>query len=305
MIVAALVLQGPSPQLAPPLLLPSGYVPERVYDTRKREFIDFELMLAGLAGIDVIFVGEQHEDANTHRLEQALLEGMLRRRRAITVSFEMFERDVQDIVVSYLRGAIPEEAFLKQSRPWPRYATDYRPLLELAKAHGFMVVAANVPRRLASQVARSGQDALQQMTPQDRALVATDLQCPQDGYYHRFARAMTDHAESGAKAEAATPPAGAAKESSTDRYFWSQCVKDETMAESIAGAWAARPGRPVIHFTGAFHIEFGHGTVERTRRRMQGHPIATISVLPVADLDRLVPAGEDLGRADYLVYTAK
>ena len=78
------------------------------------------------------------------------------------------------------------------------------------------------------------------------------------------------------------------------------------MAESIAKTVVERAGFPVIHFNGAFHSDFGQGTVERTRRRLlPGHRISIISILPVADLDRLVPGGEDLGRADYLVYTVK
>ena len=47
------------------------------------------------------------------------------------------------------------------------------------------------------------------------------------------------------------------------------------------------------------------GTVERTRRRLPGRRIVVISMLPVASLDGLSPSGEDLQRADYLVYTVK
>src|SRR6187402_850653 len=74
----------------------SGYVPERVFDTRTGAFSDFELMLADLAKADVVLVGEQHDDPNTHRLETAVLEGLARRGRSVIVSLEMFERDAQE-----------------------------------------------------------------------------------------------------------------------------------------------------------------------------------------------------------------
>ena len=80
-----------------------------------------------------MLVGEQHDDPNSHRLESALLQGLMQRRVAVTVSLEMFERDVQPALDAYLRGADSEEEFLKSSRPWPRYASDYRSLVELAK----------------------------------------------------------------------------------------------------------------------------------------------------------------------------
>jgi sirohydrochlorin ferrochelatase len=77
------------------------------------------------------------------------------------------------------------------------------------------------------------------------------------------------------------------------------------MAEAIAAAVERSGKRPLVHFTGAFHSDFGHGTVERVRRRLEGRRVTIISVLPVKDLDAVAPAGEDLERADYLVYTVK
>ena len=58
-----------------------------------------------------------------------------------------------------------------------------------------------------------------------------------------------------------------------------------------------------MHFNGAFHSDFGPGTAERVRRRLNGRRVAVVSMLPVKDLDALAPAGDDLKRADYLVYT--
>ena len=56
---------------------------------------------------------------------------------------------------------------------------------------------------------------------------------------------------------------------------------------------------------GAFHSDFGAGTAERTRRRLAGKTVTIVSILPVSDLDTLAPAGDDLKRADFLVYTVK
>jgi hypothetical protein len=62
---------------------------------------------------------------------------------------------------------------------------------------------------------------------------------------------------------------------------------------------------PLVHYNGAFHSDFGLGTAERARRRLPGKRIVIISMLPVADLDTLQPEGEELQRADYLVFTVK
>lgn len=302
-VLAAHLWQAPgaTPPVSPPLAAATpacagAYVPQRVYDTRRRAFTDFESMLADLARADVVLVGEQHDDPNTHRLEVAILEGLHRRNVRLTLSLEVFERDTQTLLDAYLAGTADEKAFLEGSRPWTRYTTDYRPLVELAKAHGWPVVASNVPRGVASAVAKNGKTALEELPESDRRFLARDLHCPHDRYYERFTKQMSSHPVEGQAGEPAAD--------SIERYYWSQCVKDETMAESITAAFeqAGRPGT-IVHYTGSFHSDFGLGTTDRVRRRLPGRRIAVVSVLPVPDLDVLSPDGEDLQRADYLLYT--
>jgi uncharacterized iron-regulated protein len=310
-------------QAGQPAATPAAYVPERVYDTRRQAFTDLEIMLADLAKADVVFVGEQHDDPNTHRLEAAILDGLRRRGVPVTLSLEMFERDTQGGLDAYLSGGIAEEEFLKSARPWPRYATDYRALVEMARTQGWAVIASNVPRRHASSVAKTGLGAVDTLPPDERAWVAADLQCPRDGYFDRFAETMKGHqAPAAAKPSASEkvsagdrPQTGASAPSSaekpptaderatTERYYFSQCVKDETMAEAIAAGYERNGRKLVVHVNGAFHSDFGLGTAERVRRRLTDRRVAVVSVLPVKDLDTLAPAGDDLKRADYLVYT--
>jgi len=279
----------------------SGYVPQRVYDTRRAVFADFEMMASDLARADVVLIGEQHDDTNTHRLELAVLEALARRHVPVTLSLEMFERDVQASVDAYVSGSSAEEDFLKNSRPWPRYATDYRPLVELARHERWPVVAANVPRRIAADVAKVGKPAIDSLSAADRLLVAADLQSPHDTYFDRFAEQM------GSGGHQAGSSSATAADTTTERYYWAQCVKDETMAESIAAAFAKQAGNPgvIVHVTGSFHSDYGDGTGERVRRRLPGRRIAIVSMVPVENLDTLAPAPGDLKRADYLVYTLK
>lgn len=298
-LLAVLSQSAPTGAPATPPAAAPAYVPQRVYDTRRDAFTDFESMLADLARADVVLVGEQHDDPNTHRLEAALLDGLDRRHVAVALSLEMFERDVQPALDAYVAGTLAEDEFLKGARPWPRYATDYRSLVEMAKARGWPVVAANLPRRIASEIARSGRTAVDALPPADRAFAARDLECPRGPYFDRFANQMGAHTAAAGK--------GAESDATTDRYYWAQCVKDETMAESIAGVHAPTGGRhrTIVHVTGAFHSDFGAGTAERVQRRMAGRRVAVVSMIPVTDLDAAAPGADDRRRADYLVYTIK
>jgi uncharacterized iron-regulated protein len=296
-VSTALFLTAQSSPASPDGSIAQAYVPERVYDTQKKTFIDFEVMLAQLTSADVVLIGEQHDDPNTHHLEAAVLDGLVRRKASPVVSLEMFERDAQGSIDAYLSGRLPEEEALKSARPWPRYRTDYRGLVERAKANGWPVIAANVPRRIAQDVAKNGKDAITKLSESDRAFVASDRQCPADDYYDRFLKSMGSH-----PAGNQTPEQ---QQAMMERYYWSQCLKDETMAEAIAAAVQRRrtPG-PVVHYNGAFHSDFRLGTAARVIRRLPDKHVVVISMLPVADLDAVAPSDEDLQRADYLVFTA-
>ncbi|MHB1297024.1 MAG: ChaN family lipoprotein [Gemmatimonadaceae bacterium] len=263
-----------------PAIVVESYVPHRVFDARKNRFSDFETMLAELAKADVVFLGEQHDDTRTHRLQAATLEGLDRRREGpIVLALEMFERDVQPLLDSYLAGSVPEGEFLAGTRPWPNYRADYRPMVEYAKSRNWPVVAGNVPRRLAQVVSRRGLGAIDSLPDEDRALVARDLSCPPDDYAKRFAATMGDMSGHGVQMTAEQVKA------MVQRFYEAQCVKDETMAEAIALAGATH-GSLVVHANGSFHSDYRMGTAARVRRRLPGSRVTVVSFVPVEDLDR-------------------
>ena len=88
-----------------------------------------------------------------------------------------------------------------------------------------------------------------------------------------------------------------------NRMYFAQCLKDETMAESIARAW--QPGRLVVHYNGSFHSDFRRGTAARVRRRLPDAKTSVLTVVPVANLDTVDPASSERKRADYLIYVLK
>ena len=260
-------------------------------------------MLAHASHADVLFLGEQHDDPGTHRLEAATLEGLARRRSDIVLAMEMFERDVQPSLDSYLAGRSTEADFLEKSRPWPRYSSDYRPLVELARASNWPVIASDVPRRIASLVSRRGlKTILDSISPADRAFAARDLSCPHDGYFARFAQTMADMPSHSGDS---TKESAAEKAATIDRFYEAQCIKDETMGESVALAYAAARKTPrslVVHVNGAFHSDYGLGTAERVKHRLPGKEVVVVSFVPVKDLD-VADGKSQRTLADYIVFT--
>jgi len=271
---------------------------QRVVASATGQTIPFAALADAAAKSDVVFFGEQHDDDETHRAEFALLSAIGERRGKVVLSLEMFERDVQPVLDAYLAGRLGEAEFRAQSRPWPNYETDYRPLVELARAKGWPVIAANVPRRLASSVSRRGLSAVDSMSAVDRPFVARDLQCPKDKYYENFVAVMGG-GHGGAGGAPAAPPSGARP--MTDLFYEAQCVKDETMAESIVSA-RERVGNAaiVVHFNGAFHSDFGLGTASRVGRRSPGAKLVVVSAVPTPDPAK-AKAAAFLDRGQYII----
>lgn len=293
LVVAQPAAAAPAAAVAAPA---PGYAAHRVYDSKRKRITDFEAMLATLAKADIVFLGEQHDDPRTHQLQAAVLEGIARRRAGtVVLALEMFERDVQPVLDDYLARNVAEQDFLAASRPWPNYRTDYRPLVEFARAGGWPVVAGNVPRRLASMVSRGGLATLDTLASEQRAFVAEQLSCPRDDYWKRFRETMGDMSGHGMQLSPEQ------LEATVWRVYEAQCVKDETMAESIAESFTTT-GAPVVHANGSFHSDYRLGTVSRVARRLPKAKIVVVSFVPVEDLDAV--DGKSRRRlGDFVVFT--
>lgn len=214
-----------------------------------------------LARHDVVFLGEEHDNTPGHKAQLALIVLLHTQRPELTVSMEMFERDVQESLDAYLAGTIDEAEFLQKARPWPNYARHYRPIVEYCKANHVPVVAANVPRSLAQKVAAEGIGAVA-----GNPHAAEQSTAPQDRYWDEFRAAMADHiGNDGA-------------ERTMQRFYVSQCLKDDTMAESIVRVLARHEHMLVVHLNGKFHSDHRLGTAARVLSRRPNTSIAVVSM---------------------------
>lgn len=277
--------------LAPCLLgLASCATSRVVVESRDGGLVDAATIAKAFADHDVVFLGEIHDSDRGHALQLEVVERLAAHPRPLVISMEMFERDVQGQVDAYLSGVIDEAAFLASTRPWSNYAKHYRPVVEFARARGIPVVAANVPRALAARVSREGV-AVAAKDP--HAAEATSA--PRDAYWHEFQKAIAGD-EPGA--------AAAMGEDVLFRIYVAQCLKDDTMAESIARRLQITTGaglRPrVVHLCGAFHSDRRYGTVARLAARVPTAKLGVVS-MTVRDDPRAPLSYEDRMRGDFVV----
>lgn len=226
-----------------------------------------EKILTESAKSQVIFLGEQHDDAVAHFLQAEIFKRITENNsanRKIALSLEMFERDVQIVLNEYLQGLITEKKFLDDSRPWGNYKTDYRPLVELAKAESFPVIAANAPRRYVNMVSRTGRAALEKLTPTAKTWLAPlPFPNPSDAYRAKFNALM-----------GASPEANMGLNNILD----SQTLWDATMAHSVAEFLKKEKTALVVHLNGSFHTENRLGTVEQLQKYAPAAQILVVTM---------------------------
>ena len=291
-VAGCLLAIGPS---RPAVTAQSPEVVFRIVDSATGTAVDLDTLAARMAAADVAFLGEQHDDEVTHRVQRLLLEAVATRHDNVSLALEMFDRDAQEPLDHFQMGHTEEAEFLAEARPWPRYARDYKPLVDFAIGREWAVIAANVPRPVAAEVAASGLGVLAGRPAGDRALFAAELRCePAGDYFQRFVAAGGTHT-------LALDDAGRV------RYYESQCLKDETMAESIVQAHAAGSigGRRslVISVNGSVHSDYRLGTVERVARRLPQATILTVTMMPGGRVDEVTADAGVRARADFVVFT--
>jgi len=266
-----------------------------------------EDIVTALARVEVVFVGESHDDPGAHALQRDLLQAAYARygastaaeKRQIVLSLEMFERDVQLVLDEYLAGLIPESQFLACSRPWNNYQHDYRPLVEFAKAHHLPVIAANPPRRYVNLVGREGRDALKKLSQPARALLPPlPYGVASADYESKFRRVMSRmHSPEGGDGER--------QMANLSRLLDAQSLWDAGMAHAIAEALAQVPRALVVHLNGRFHSEEGLGIPEHLAAYRKGTRMLIVTV--VADADD--PETFDVARfgklGDFVVLSAR
>ncbi len=288
--------------------------------------------------VEVVLMGEIHTDPVGHWIEAELFERALELvgvgletgvRRAAALSLEMFERDVQGILDEYLQDLITETQFKANARPWEHYDTDYRPMVEAAKAAGVPVLAANAPRRYVNRVTRLGPASLEDLSPWAlSALPPLPYPPPSEAYREEWTALMTNmvmepqcpvpdppampphprpgHQEADEKSEEEGPPTGMPTHGGSfmENGLQAQALWDASMAHAITTFLDENRGGLVIHMVGGFHVKNFTGIPEKVQFYRPETRTLVVHMDLAEDFNAFDP-GEHAGRGDFVILTDK
>ncbi len=258
----------------------------RIVATESGREIGFDAMIDALLETRAIYVGEQHDRAEDHRAQLAVLEAVAARDPSVALGLEMVQRPYQPALDAFVEGSIDEAAMLERIEWEDRWGFDfalYRPLFDFAHAHAIPIVALNATRELTRAIAHGGLEAL------DDAQRAALPELDRSDAAHR---AMVERSLEGHPGM--TPER-------LEHFYLAQVLWDETMADTAARFLAreAAPSRIVV-LAGMRHVQSGLGIPSRAARR-GATPYAIVLPVRASELDEALRADPPL--ADYLWVT--
>jgi uncharacterized iron-regulated protein len=277
--------------MAQPFSAATPQAPEahyRAFDSKGAP-VKLQNIADALDGADVLIIGETHDDPVAHLLEAEMLRRADERyaqaqpkKRAVALSMEMFERDVQTPLDEYLAGLITERNFLLSSRPWPNYSTDYRPLVEYAREHRLPVIAANAPARYVSRVSANGPDSLNVLSKEAKAWLPPLPFPPASADYAAKFNSFMQSAMGGP--QAATPsaanPHAQANPHGSMHLLDAQDLRDASMADAIADFLKHNKDALVVQVNGTFHSEERMGVPEQIKHYRPKARVVVVTILP-------------------------
>lgn len=141
---------------------------------KKGKAVKTEKIVKQLSDYDVVLFGELHNNSIVHWLQLKFTEALYQQKNSqLILGAEMFERDNQPQLDRYLSGKLDPKSMKDSVRLWNNYITDYKPLLDFAKAKNLKFIAGNIPRKYASQVAKQGLESLNTLDTKEKTYIAT------------------------------------------------------------------------------------------------------------------------------------
>ncbi len=244
---------------------------------KKGKITTYKRLLKASAKADIVLFGEYHNNPIAHWLQLELIKD-LEPKRSLILGAEMFERDNQKELNTYLQGTINQKALDSLARLWNNYKTDYKPLVDFALNKKIPFIATNIPRKYASLVYKKGLQVLDTLPIKEKQWIVT-LPMKYDGTLSQYQKMRKMMAHMGENLPIA------------------QAIKDATMAETILRD--RREGSLFVHFNGSYHSDFYQGIYWYLQQENPHLQILTITTLTQSDLKKLNK--EAYGQADFIL----
>jgi uncharacterized iron-regulated protein len=244
------------------------------------EKTDYTQLLTEAKKADIILFGELHDNPICHWLQKELTQDLYtEKKERLVLGAEMFEADDQPALNEYLAGKVSEPTFKTEVKLWNNYATDYKPLVDLAKINKLRFIATNIPRRYANMVYARGETALDSIEPEAKKWIAP-YPIKYDGNLKCYKEIFENAGGHGG-----------------DNLPKSQAYKDATMAHFIFKNRIK--GDLFLHYNGAYHSDHHQAIEWYLKQQDPNLKIVVISSIEQKEISKLEKEG--IGKGDFII----
>lgn len=238
----------------------------QVLDAKTGRLVSMGEWLEGLAGYDVIYLGEEHHNRSHIDAALKVLRSLVGRGRRPVLAMEMFGWEGQPALDHYLaskenvRSEFLERVGWKQN--WGGAFEDYEPLVQFAKDQQLPLLAMNPPKALIRQVVKRGLTQAKEQ-PEWRQWGMEGEAIVDDPAYRSRILSQLQACHGG----------GAPEDYQT--MYDASMARDEGMAKTLAAAFtrvradADQTRGPVVSYTGGGHVQYRLPVPNRVARRVQ------------------------------------
>ena len=245
---------------------------------KKGKKVTFDKVIKETLKTEVVLFGEFHDNPICHWLQLELTKEIAAKRQVV-LGAEMIEADNQRQLNDYLSGKITQKQLDSTARLWPNYKTDYKPLVDFAKASKLPFIATHIPRRYASMVHKKGFEVLETLSDEEKSWIA-----PQPIPYNKNLPGYTQMMTMMGEHTSPNMPKAQASKDATMAYFIAKNVEIKSV---------------FIHFNGSFHSDNFDGINWYLRKYQPEIKIVTISTVEQNQLKKL--ENEHLNKADFIL----
>lgn len=255
----------------------------RILNSKTNTAVEFNTFLESLKTKGIIYIGELHQIPQVLSFQAAVLSGLLNEGFKPTIGLEMFNVLQQKILDYYIAGVIPFEQLLSLHEMGAEGfdLNHYINLIEIAVKNRLKVIALNIPRNIASAVAKHGLDRQElkgfHLNEQEIKNCSKEYKEALSSFYRKHPH----------------------EEITEENFILAQSIKDEMMAETIVHRITSDNAQiPFIVIAGRGHMEYGLGIPERVKQKLStaGKSVSDIMIITAYDDEPIKK-----GMADYML----
>lgn len=232
----------------------------KIVSIRTGSEISYQELLNETLTKDILYLGEQHQNAEHHRIQYRIISDMIEKGKRPRIGFEFFTVDQTGYLTEYVSGKNRgphsqndevREKILRSNLGWDNRSDEtwrfYFQFVELAEKHNLAIFGADLPNSIVRRITRGGLDSLNGV--EKSMLRPTQFQ---DEHYRKL---MYD------KFTAAH--CGFSNEKMLQRIYQTWLARNDRMAHSIVSMLEKPSEEPVILIVGKGHIEHNMGVYDR------------------------------------------